>query len=248
MNATHNGHEHEFEPEYGLPERLPGSERIVWQGSPDTRLVFREVFHARGVAAYFVLILVFRGMHQFSLNASWAETLAAVTWLAPLFLLALGLFWSLSWLVAKTTVYTITDRRVVMRVGIVLSLTFNIPLKRLQAADVRRIQPKGAGEIALQLLPEDKIAYFHLWPHARPWRFGHPEPMLRGLPTVDGVAALLHAAWAHAHGQQMPVATPDSPASLTPQPYSVNAPAPVGGREGSPKAGSPQGFSGMETA
>ena len=245
MNATHNGHEHEFEPEYGLPERLPGSERIVWQGSPDTRLVFREVFHARGVAAYFVLILVFRGMHQFSLNASWAETLAAVTWLAPLFLLALALFWGLSWLVAKTTVYTITDRRVVMRVGIVLSLTFNIPLKRLQAADVRRIQPKGAGEIALQLLPEDKIAYFHLWPHARPWRFGHPEPMLRGLPTVDGVAALLHEAWANAHGQQRSAVTP---ASLAPQPDSASARTSAGAREGSPKAGSPQGFSGMETA
>lgn len=245
MNATHNGHEHEFEPEYGLPERLPDSERIVWQGSPDTRLVFREVFHARGVAAYFVLILVFRGMHQFSLNASWAETLAAVTWLAPLFLLALALFWGLSWLVAKTTVYTITDRRVVMRVGIVLSLTFNIPLKRLQAADVRRIQPKGAGEIALQLLPEDKIAYFHLWPHARPWRFGRPEPMLRGLPAVDGVAALLHEAWAHAHGQQMRVATPDA---LVPQPDSASARAPAGVREGGTKAGAPRGFSGMETA
>ena len=240
MNAAHNGHEHEFEPEYGLPERLPESERIVWQGSPETGLVFREVFRARGLSAYFALILVLRGTYQYSLSASWAETFAAVTWLAPLFLLALGLFWSLSWLVAKTTVYTITDRRVVMRVGIVLSLTFNIPLKRLQAADVRRIQPVGAGEIALQLLPEDKIAYFHLWPHARPWRFAHPEPMLRGLPAVDGVAALLHEAWAHVHGQQSPLVSVTDTVRVTP--------APVTGRDSSARTGSPQGFSGMETA
>lgn len=240
MNAAHNGHEHEFEPEYGLPERLPESERIVWQGSPETGLVFREVFRARGLSAYFALILVLRGTYQYSLSASWAETFAAVTWLAPLFLLALGLFWSLSWLVAKTTVYTITDRRVVMRVGIVLSLTFNIPLKRLQAADVRRIQPVGAGEIALQLLPEDKIAYFHLWPHARPWRFAHPEPMLRGLPAVDGVAVLLHEAWAHVHGKQSPVVSVTDTVRVTP--------APVTGRDSSAQTGSPQGFSGMETA
>jgi hypothetical protein len=240
MNAAHNGHEHEFEPEYGLPERLPESERIVWQGSPETGLVFREVFRARGLSAYFALILVLRGTYQYSLSASWAETFAAVTWLAPLFLLALGLFWSLSWLVAKTTVYTITDRRVVMRVGIVLSLTFNIPLKRLQAADVRRIQPVGAGEIALQLLPEDKIAYFHLWPHARPWRFAHPEPMLRGLPAVDGVAVLLHEAWAHVHGQQSPLVSVTDTVRVTP--------ASVAGRDSSAQTGSPQGFSGMETA
>ncbi|MFZ9314082.1 MAG: photosynthetic complex putative assembly protein PuhB [Burkholderiaceae bacterium] len=237
MKAEHNGHEHEFEPEYGLPERLPARERLIWQGSPDTRLVFREVFHARGLAVYFGLILLFRGMHQYSLNASWAETLAAITWLAPLFLLALGLFWALSWLVARTTVYTITDRRVVMRVGIVLSLTFNIPLKRLQAADVRRIQPVGAGEIALQLLPEDKIAYFHLWPHARPWRFGHPEPMLRGLAAVDGVAALLHEAWAQAHGRQ--AATPVSSAAT---------PTATPTRQGTPAKDASTGFSGMETA
>jgi hypothetical protein len=195
MNAQSNGHEHEFEPEYGLPERLPSQEKIIWQGSPHASLVLREVFHVRALAVYFGLILVLRGAHQFGLNGSWAEALAAATWLAPLFVLALVLFWALAWLVAKTTVYTITDRRVVMRVGIVLSLTFNIPLSRLQSADVRRVHPQGAGEIALMLRPEDKIAYFHLWPHARPWRFGHPEPMLRCLPAVDGVAQLLRQAW-----------------------------------------------------
>jgi hypothetical protein len=216
MKAQSNGHEHEFEPEYGLPERLPAQEHILWQGSPHTGLVFYQVFHARALAVYFGLILALRGAHQFSMTGSWAEAFAAATWLAPLFVLALGLFWALAGLVAKTTVYTITDRRVVMRVGIVLSLTFNIPLSRLQSADVRHIGAKGAGEIALALRPEDKIAYFHLWPHARPWRFAHPEPMLRCLPAVTGIAELLRQAWTKAQAE-LPVRQAHEPTADRPR-------------------------------
>ena len=35
MNTQNNGHEHEFEAAYGLPEALPKGETILWQGSPD---------------------------------------------------------------------------------------------------------------------------------------------------------------------------------------------------------------------
>ena len=35
MTIQSNGHEHELEPQYGLPERLPATEKILWQGSPD---------------------------------------------------------------------------------------------------------------------------------------------------------------------------------------------------------------------
>ena len=35
MPIENLGHEYEFEPQFGLPERLPSDEFIVWQGSPD---------------------------------------------------------------------------------------------------------------------------------------------------------------------------------------------------------------------
>ena len=35
----------------------------------------------------------------------------------------------LAWLTSRNTVYTITNKRVVMRIGIVLSVTFNLPLR-----------------------------------------------------------------------------------------------------------------------
>jgi hypothetical protein len=47
----------------------------------------------------------------------------------------------------------------------------------------------------MQIASEDKIAYFHLWPHARPWRLAKPEPMMRCVPDAKQVAALLTGAW-----------------------------------------------------
>ena len=109
MKAHHNGHEHEFEPEYGLPEKLPQDERILWQGSPETGLVFRHVFHARGLAIYFLLILIARAGQQYSESGSAAQAVAAALWLVPVFALGLLLFWAMAYLVAKTTVYTLTS-------------------------------------------------------------------------------------------------------------------------------------------
>ncbi len=192
--AHHNGHEHEFEPQLGLPEKLPPGEAILWQGVPDRSRIARDVFHLRGVALYFLVILALRFTFQYHDSGSLAEAIAAATWLVPIFATGYLILWMLAHLVARTTVYTITDRRVVLRVGIVLSLTFNIPFKRIQAAQVRR-RPDGSGDIVLELVPGDKIAWPHLWPHVRPWRLAFPQPMLRGLPEIDRPARLLQEGW-----------------------------------------------------
>ena len=53
-------HEHEFEPEYGLPEPLPAGERVLWQGSPQWRVMARRTFHVRKLTLYFGVILAAR--------------------------------------------------------------------------------------------------------------------------------------------------------------------------------------------
>ena len=40
-----NGREYELEEQYGLPEKLPSSERIEWQGSPNTLKVAKNIFY-----------------------------------------------------------------------------------------------------------------------------------------------------------------------------------------------------------
>jgi Bacterial PH domain len=206
---TASGHEHEFEPQRGLPEPLPGDERLLWQGSPDWRLLARRAFHVRLLAVYFAGLIVLRGTLALADGASTADALLSALWLLPLAALALGFLTLMAWLSARGAVYTITDKRVVMRIGIVLTLTFNIPFKRISAAALRLDAgaANGSGDITLSLTGKDRIALLHLWPHARPWRMTQPEPMLRGVPQAQAVAKLLSEAWSQATGL---AATPEA--------------------------------------
>lgn len=194
MNAPLRGHEHEFEPQYGLPEELPQSERLLWQGSPDWKSMARHVFHLRKLVVYFAVIIAIRVAVVLSNGEGMATATVSAFWLALLSAAAIGIFALVAYFSARTTVYTITTKRVVMRVGIVLTLTFNLPFKRIASADLREFSD-GTGDIPLALMDNDKIAYMHLWPHVRPWRMAQPQPMLRCLKNPQQVAAVLTRAW-----------------------------------------------------
>jgi hypothetical protein len=201
-------HEHEFEPEYGLPEPLPATERVLWQGAPDWRILARRAFHVRTLTVYFALILAIRAGLVVSDGGTASDALRAVTMIAPLAAMAVAVALAMAWLSARTTAYTITDKRVIMRVGIVLNLTFNLPHGRLANAGMRDTG-RGTGDIPLTLAGSDQIAYLHLWPHARPWRIAKAEPMLRCVPRAADVAKILADAWSQS--QSHPNSTPQPP-------------------------------------
>jgi Bacterial PH domain len=192
-------HEHEFEAAHGLPERLPAGERVVWQGSPDVQAVARHVFRWHWVAVYFVVLFAWHlaGVQDWSQLMAWRGTIG----LAIVYGLGAGLWWALAWLTARTTVYTLTNRRVVMRIGIVLTVTYNLPLRCIEAADLHHAGSDGIGHIALRLEPGTRIAYLQLWPHARPGQLARPQPMLRCIAQAKQVAAILSATWAAQNGQ-----------------------------------------------
>lgn len=199
MPIESHGHEHELEPQYGLPERLPAGEHILWQGSPDFKTVALSIFHLRKAALYFAALLVLRVGFALSDGGTWWDALVSMAWPLPLALTALASLTALAWMTARTAVYTLTNKRVVMRIGIVLTLTFNIPLRSIQSAALGL--GKGTrGDIAMPLAGPDHIAFLHLWPHVRPWRVAKPEPMLRALADAPAVASLLATAWGAANG------------------------------------------------
>ncbi len=218
---AYNGHEHELEPQYGLPEPLPAAERILWQASPQWRGVALRVFHVRKLAIYFALILALRGALLVSDGAPVGDAIIDLLWLAPVPLFALALLASLAWMTSRTTVYTLTNKRLVMRIGIVLTLTFNLPLRTLRNADLR-LDRDGSGDIAVLLPASDHIGYLNLWPHARPWRMKHPEPMLRSVPDAAAVARLLVEAWSAATGTD----ATGSAATTSPEPMQPATAAP----------------------
>ena len=200
QNVKSNGHEHEFEAAYGLPEPLPKGENILWQGAPDFSDLATRAFHMKKVAVYFAVLMAVRGSFLYSLGADALTVLAGVLLVLGLGLTAMAALGILAWLTARTTAYTLTDQRVVMRIGIVLTLTFNLPLKRIETAGLL-LTGKGFGDIPLDLSGGDRIGWLNLWPHVRPWRLAKPEPMLRCLADAQAFAATLQKAWMQATGK-----------------------------------------------
>ena len=199
MPIENLGHEYEFEPQFGLPERLPSDEFIVWQGSPEIGALAVSAFHIKKLVIYFILLIVACAWPALEAQAGAMAVLQAIKWIAPLSLLGLASVWLMAYMTSRATVYTLTNKRVVMRLGIVLTVTFNLPLKQIASSDVRLLEA-GFGDITLALQGSDRIAWVHLWPSVRPWRISKPEPTLRAIADVQEVAVKLRDAWTQATG------------------------------------------------
>lgn len=195
LRATH---EHEFEAAPGLPEPLPPGERLLWQGAPKARAIARHALHGNLLAAYFIGLIAWHGFNLARSGVSPAQALAASGSMLMLTGLISVMVLGFALLVSRTTVYTLTDRRVVMRIGTVLGLTLNLPLARIERVDWRT-QAGGTGDFALQLAGRDRIAWLHLWPHARAWHLRHPQPLMRGIANPEALAALLLPLLQRAH-------------------------------------------------
>lgn len=182
--------DYECEPVPGLPQRLPAGEHMIWQGAPDWRALAISALHVRKVVVYFGVLLAWTIAAGAVDGESTSAIASSALRLSLLAAVAVALLLLIAWLASRSTVYTITNRRVVMRFGIALPMTLNIPFGQIQSAALRQ---SGAttGDICLTLAPGRHFAYLLLWPHARPWHFAHPMPMLRALADVSSVAAHL---------------------------------------------------------
>ena len=177
-----------FEPVPGLPERLPRGEDILWQGRPAVWPLAMRAYGIRWVALYFAIVVLWRA----SVGFGQAGPSGALAFGLPYILPAIAtctVLLAMAWVQARTTIYTITTARVIMRIGAALSVTFQIPFVQIGAAE---LDLKGDhGTIALKTLGETRISYLILWPHARPWRFARTQPALRCIPDAAAVAKLL---------------------------------------------------------
>lgn len=187
--------EFHHEPVRGLPAELPAGERILWQGSPEWTDLAISAFHVRKVIVYFGVLAVGAALLRLSSGEGIAAAAVPFLWLVPMGAAAAGLLALLAWASARTTIYTVTDRRLVMRIGVALDMTINIPFKLIDSAAVR-LRANGQGDIPFTLHPGNHLAYLMLWPHARPGRYARPEPMLRSLQGADRIASLISAALA----------------------------------------------------
>ncbi|EAQ27294.1 MULTISPECIES: photosynthetic complex putative assembly protein PuhB [unclassified Roseovarius] len=178
-----------FEPVKGLPETPPEGERILWQGRPDWWHLSVESLSLPWVAGYFVVLAVWRFvtlMDQMPLIGAFAAAspLLIMGVVVCLMLMLVG------YIQARATVYTITNRRVAMRIGAALTVTLNLPYTQVGRADLK-LGRGGTGTIALDLMGETQLSYLVCWPHVRPWVMRRTQPALRCIPEAAKVAQML---------------------------------------------------------
>lgn len=178
-----------FEPVRGLPERPPEGERILWQGRPDWWALTQDALNLKWVVLYFAVLALWRFgtlMDQVALASAFSASFPFVI----LGGIVAGLLMLFAVVQARATVYTITNRRVAMRIGAALTVTLNLPFSQIGRADLA-LRRDGSGTIALDLLNPSPLSYLMCWPHVRPWAMRHPQPALRCIPDARAVADLL---------------------------------------------------------
>ena len=204
QTATSSDHDHEdYEPTPGLPEALPEGEHILWQGGPTTMSIARRVFYFRFVTAWFVLIAlwtIWAGIYD---GQQVGIVLRNTTILIMPLVAALSVLWVLARVISGTTLYTITNKRLVIRAGVAILKSINIPFQSIAAAGVK-INRDETADIPVGLVPGQRIAYLALWPHVRGLMSRDIQPVMRGVPDGRKAAAILSRALSEFHDQPMP--------------------------------------------
>jgi hypothetical protein len=222
--------EYAYEPVPGLPERLPPGEVVLWQGAPRWQSLARHAFHTRAVAIYFLALVLLHFMWKFTGGEPLRSAVAGALWLMVLATIAIGLLVLLAWAMSRSTLYTITTQRLVFRFGVAFPMAINLPFTRITDVDLR-LYADGSGELPLTVEGAARAGYLVLWPHAQPWHYWPPRPMLRTVPNAAEVARILAAALVAARTEVAQSFSAEGPADAPPAIVSTAAPVmlPVAG-------------------
>ena len=183
----------------GLPDHLPEGEKLLWQGRPEWKRLAMNAFHVRKVALYFLVVAAGQTAYHLSKGESLVQSIKSLPVLAGFGLFACGILLVMAYASARTTHYSLTSKRVLMKVGMALPVIINVPYRQVEGVSFAATG-KGSGTIVFKTGGDTRLAYLLLWPHARPWHLAKPQPALRDIPDVENVASRL----AFALGGQMP--------------------------------------------
>ena len=188
MAGTHPEDDIRPEPVRGLPELLPPGERMMWQGAPSPWHLTAQALKARWVIGWCALLALWRGGAALA-DGTAAEAAQVVATYAVIGAAAVAVLYACGYVMAKSTVYTLTNRRVVMRIGAALTVTLQMPFSRIGSADLA-LGRGGTGTISFDPIGDGKLGTLALWPHCRPWA-KRAQPAFRAIPDAAAVAELV---------------------------------------------------------
>ena len=176
-----------------LAENLPADEVLIWQGRPEANAIATRAMRLWYVVAYLLGLVVLRTGYLIMGGAPISEWSALLAWQSLASLFIVGLIAGLSALYGKTTIYSLTNRRLILRTGAAVPIHVNFPLEQIASADLK-VFPDGTGDIALTLENSDKLYWLLLWPNVRSWWVRPLQPLLRGLRDFELAASALASA------------------------------------------------------
>ncbi len=200
------------EPVEGLPERPPEGEAILWQGRPDWWALTKSALAFWWVIGYFAVLTLWRFLTVVD-QLPLMQAIAATIPMLVLGLVVAGLLILTALIQARATVYTVTNRRIAMRIGAALTVTLNLPYRQIERADLD-LRADGTGTSALTTLGDTRLSYLVCWPHVRPWHF-QTKPALRCVPDAAHVAQIVSEAAATR------ISVPEVSRQITPAPVAA---------------------------
>ena len=178
-----------FEAPKNILDAIPNGESILWKGRPSLWGFSWNLFGLKWITLYLSILSIVSVARFF---ASDFYTAFYVDFL-PFFLS--GIFASIILIcLAATqtysTVYIITENRVIIKTGAALSFLISMPFKKIKEVN---LQKRGAsiGTISFELLSEKRVPYISCWPSVRPWKFKGTQPAFSCIGSVDEVATIL---------------------------------------------------------
>jgi len=177
-----------FEPVRGLPEALPADEHILWQGSPNALRLAKDAWALNWIIGYFVALAAIRVIMvspDMSLTAAMAQGIPFLIAGGLATLIVIGI----ATVQARSTVYTLTNKRACMRIGAALTMTLNLPYVCIGNAEAA-VRKSGLGTLTFELIGETRLSYLMTWPHVRPWHMRRTQPAFRSIPDAARVVQI----------------------------------------------------------
>ena len=182
-----------------LPADIPAGERILWHGRPSWLSLARRAYRGDFVAAYFVALGIW---NLASAAASGDPGNAAATGLktSALAVAALALIGFLGYASARSTLYVVTTKRLVLKVGIALPIFINVPFAKIASAAVR-VYGDGTGDFPSysSRASASPISRFGRTPDRS--TSASPNPLCRSVPNAAHVGDIVGHALAAAAGE-----------------------------------------------
>ena len=173
-----------------LSENLPNGEKLIWQGHPERRALATRAMYLKYIAFYLVVLIAARTGYLIMDGEPVATWSGMLVWqvLASAFVMLLIV--GLAAVYSRTTRYSLTNERLIIKTGAAITIHINLPLQQITAADLREYSD-GTGDITLQVSRAEKLYWLLLWPNVRSWWIRPLRPVLKGLRDAQAVAHLL---------------------------------------------------------